>query len=333
AKIGAGTTGARTSALNTLLESLGYKTSGDASFGSATTAALKSFQASAGRRASGTADAQTWAALFMSLDSVAPKITGSAKVGQTLSVTTGDWGPGPVSLSYQWYRGDAAVNGATGDSYAVQPADAGASLRVAVTGLKTGYTLTVRTSAATDMVDNASFTATPAPKISGKAVVGARLTATAGTWSPAPVGLAYQWTRDGKAISGATASTYTVQAADVDATLKVSVTGTRPGYNTVTKTSEGTDPVAKGTLSAKTPTIGGTRKVGKTLTAVPGTWSPAGVTFTYQWYRGSAKIADATGRTYTLTKADKGKKISVHLRGTLDGYTTLEKASGLTAIH
>lgn len=332
AKIGAGTTGARTAALNALLKGLGYKTSGNESFGSATTSALKSFQATAGRRASGTADSQTWAALFMSLDSVAPKITGSAKVGQTLSVAAGDWGPGSVILSYQWYRGDNPVSGGTDDSYTVQPADAGASLRVTVTGLKTGYTITVRTSAATDMVDNASLTSTPTPKISGKPVVGEKLTATAGTWSPGPVGLAYQWIRDGKVIGGATASTYTAQAADVDAALTVSITGTRAGYNTVTKTSDATDAVAKGTLLAKNPTISGTRKVGKTLTAAPGTWSPSGVALTYQWYRGSAKIADATGRTHKLVKADKGKKISVRVRGTLAGYTTLQKSSEQTRI-
>jgi peptidoglycan hydrolase-like protein with peptidoglycan-binding domain len=332
AKIGAGTTGARTSALNALLESLGYKTSGNDSFGSATTSALKSFQATTGRRASGTADAQTWAALFMSLDSAAPKTTGSPKVGQTLGVTAGDWGPGSVALSYQWYRGDNPVGGATGDSYAVQPADAGASLRVAVTGLKTGYTVTVRTSAATELVENADFTATPAPKISGRPVVGAILTATAGTWSPSPAALTYQWTRDGKPISGATGSSYTVQAADIHAALRVAVTGSMAGYNTVTKASDATDPVAKGTLSAKNPSISGTRQIGKTLTAVPGMWSPSGVALTYQWYRDSAKITKATGKIYKLVKADKDQKISVRVRGTLGGYITLERSSAKTRI-
>lgn len=332
AKVGAGTTDARSAALNALLENLGYRTSGNDSFGSATTSALKSFQTTAGRRASGTADPQTWAALFMSLDSVAPKVTGSAKVGQTLSVAAGDWGPGAVALSYQWYRGDSPVSGATGDSYAVQPADAGASLRVAVTGLKTGYTVTVRTSAATGMVDNASFTATPTPRVSGTPAVGAKLTATAGTWSPGPVGLAYQWTRDGKAISGATAGNYTVQAADVDAALKVAVTATKAGYNTVTKTSDATEPVVRGTLSAKNPSTRGTPKVGNTLTAVPGTWSPSGVALTYQWYRDSAKISKASGMTYRVGKSDKGKKISVRVRGTLAGYTSLETGSTKTRI-
>lgn len=332
ARTGNGTTGPRAGAVNALLAGIGYPTTDGAEFGAATVAAVKSFQATAGRSPSGTVDTNTWAALFMSLDTVAPKLSGSAKVGQTLSVAAGDWGPGSVRLSYQWYRAGTAIDGATEATYAVQPADAGSALHVVVTGLKAGYTVTARSSAQTDMVDNATFTATPTPKVSGSAVVGATLTATAGTWAPGTVALAYQWTRDGKAISGATAKTYTVQAADVAARLKVSVTGSKLGYTSVTKTSDATDPVAKGTLSGRKPTISGTRSVGKTLTAVPGTWKPSGVTLTYQWYRGSARIEGAGGVRYKLAKADKGKLVSVRVRGTLEGYTTREYSSKQTRI-
>jgi hypothetical protein len=56
------------------------------------------------------------------------------------------------------------------------------------------------------------------------------------------------------------------------------------------------------------PTIGGTPKVGQTLTASPGTWSGTEpITFTYQWFRcfgGCAQIPGATGQTYTVTRAD-----------------------------
>ena len=104
-------------------------------------------------------------------------------------------------------------------------------------------------------------------------------------------------------------------------------TGTRPGFESMAKSSVFTDAVAAGTLTAKQPAITGTPKVGKTLTAVPGTWSRPGVSFSYRWYRGSAKIAGATKVTYKVVKADKGKKISVRVRGSLDGYASLEKAS------
>ena len=35
------------------------------------------------------------------------------------------------------------------------------------------------------------------------------------------------------------------------------------------------------------------------------------VAFSYQWLRGNAEIASATGETYTLVKADEGKTIKV----------------------
>jgi peptidoglycan hydrolase-like protein with peptidoglycan-binding domain len=329
ATLKSGTSGTRTSALNALLAGIGYPTSG-AAFGSATLTAVKSFQASAGRSASGTVDTNTWSALFMALDSDQPTISGSAKVGQTLKADGGDWGPGTVALAYQWYRGKNAIAGADATSYAVQAADAGSALSVTVTGIRTGYTVTARTSAATSTVDNATLTATAVPKIGGTAQVGKTLTVDAGTWKPAPVTLAYQWYRDRTAIAGATKATYTVQAADVGTKLKVSVTGTRSGYTPVTKDSDATAAVKKGAISAKTPTIGGKRDVGKTVTAVPGKWSPSGVAFTYQWYRDGKTIKGATKVTYKLTKSEKGKRMTVLVTGAKAGFEGVAKRSPVT---
>ncbi|WP_242682013.1 S-layer homology domain-containing protein [Herbiconiux sp. SYSU D00978] len=77
------------------------------------------------------------------------------------------------------------------------------------------------------------------PTITGSGAVGSTLTANAGTWSPAPVSLKYQWHRNGTAISGATASTYKVAAADAGSTLTVKVTGSKAGYLSATTTSAG----------------------------------------------------------------------------------------------
>lgn len=43
----------------------------------------------------------------------APRISGTATVGSTLSCTTGSWSGEPVSFAYQWKR-DAATNIGTG---------------------------------------------------------------------------------------------------------------------------------------------------------------------------------------------------------------------------
>jgi hypothetical protein len=66
---------------------------------------------------------------------------------------------------------------------------------------------------------------TLAPVASGTAAAGGTLSCSTGTWtgSPAPT-FAYSWLRDGVAIAGATASTYTVQPADQGNGLTCKVT-------------------------------------------------------------------------------------------------------------
>lgn len=326
ATLKSGASGDRVRALHALLGSLGYATTGGASFGSATQAAVKSFQSLAGRSSTGVVDANTWAALFMTLaPAPAPKITGTAEVGEKLTASAGRWGPGKVALAYQWHRGGTPVAGATDAAYTVELADAGAALTVTVTGRKAPYTTTIRTSAATAVVPLVAFAKTGTPTVAGTAKVGHELTATAGKWSPAPTRLSYQWYRGKTAIAGATAAGYAVQPADAGATLSVRVTGTSTGYVTATKASKATATVAKGDLTKAKAAITGKAKAGSTLTAVPGTWGPGGVAYGYQWYRGGTAIKGATGKTYKVVKKDRGAKVSVVVRGTKDGYTTVEK--------
>jgi uncharacterized protein YdbL (DUF1318 family) len=151
-----------------------------------------------------------------------------------------------------------------------------------------------------------------------------------GTWGPAPVTLTYQWYRSGVAITGATASTYKLTTTDQAKTLTVRVTGAKSGYLTAARTSAATSAVL-GAFTSPTPTISGTRKVAYTLTAVPGTWSPAPTTFTYQWYRSGVAISGATARTYKLTSLDKGKYVKVRVTGTRSGYLTKAVYSAQTA--
>jgi len=83
--------------------------------------------------------------------------------------------------------------------------------------------------------------------------------------------------------------------------------------------------------STPTPTISGTAKVGRTLTAKPGTWKPSGVKLSYQWYRSGSKISGATKSSYKLTSKDKSKKITVKVTGTKSGYLSVTKTSKSTA--
>jgi hypothetical protein len=61
------------------------------------------------------------------------------------------------------------------------------------------------------------------PAIAGTAKVGSTLVCSPGTWTSAPTAYIYQWSRDGTPISGATGSSYTVQAIDEGNTLSCAV--------------------------------------------------------------------------------------------------------------
>jgi hypothetical protein len=79
--------------------------------------------------------------------------------------------------------------------------------------------------------------AAPTPTVSGTLLVGKRMAASTGAWGPSPVTLAYQWKHAGVAIAGATKSTYTLTTADVGKTIKLTVTGKKEGYVSVSRTS------------------------------------------------------------------------------------------------
>jgi hypothetical protein len=78
------------------------------------------------------------------------------------------------------------------------------------------------------------------------------------------------------------------------------------------------------------PTITGTKTVGSTLTAkLPG-WKPgivASTTVSYRWLRGGKSISGATAATYTLTAADKGKRIQVRVKVSEVGMVKVVKTS------
>ena len=96
------------------------------------------------------------------------------------------------------------------------------------------------TTSGTDRLDSdlACTVLSPAPKpsVTGTKAVGKQLTAKTGTWA-AGAKLAYRWTRDGTAISGATRSSYTAVKKDAGHRVAVVVTGTRDGSSRAVRTS------------------------------------------------------------------------------------------------
>jgi hypothetical protein len=70
------------------------------------------------------------------------------------------------------------------------------------------------------------------------------------------------------------------------------------------------------------PTIEGRPVVGRRLTAKAGSWSPAGVSYAYQWFAGGRAINGATRAKLKLTSAERGKKITVQVTASASGATS-----------
>lgn len=81
-------------------------------------------------------------------NSVNVAISGTARVGQTLTVSAGTWAGGGLTFTHQWKRGGTAIVGATGSTYVPVVADIGALLTCTVTGTNNAGSL-AKTSAAT----------------------------------------------------------------------------------------------------------------------------------------------------------------------------------------
>lgn len=87
-------------------------------------------------------------------------------------------------------------------------------------------------------------TNTVAPVVSGTATVGQTTSSTTGTWSgEGTITYAYQWLKDGVAISGATSSTYTLTAGEEGGLVSCRVTATDDNGST-SATSNSVGPVA-----------------------------------------------------------------------------------------
>ena len=69
-------------------------------------------------------------------NTVAPAITGTAQVGQTLTATDGTWtGRETPALKRQWNAGGVPIAGATAATYVPLVADIGKTITVTVTGV------------------------------------------------------------------------------------------------------------------------------------------------------------------------------------------------------
>ena len=157
--------------------------------------------------------------------------------------------------------------------------------------------------------------------MSGTVRVGNTETCRPGTWQYTS-SFSYRWLRDGKAISGATRTTYGVPETAYQHTLSCEVTG----HNKVatSRATSASRSIAAGPALKPTtkPAISGSSTAEKRLTVSTGRWTPNATTTRYQWFRDGKTIKGASQNTYTSRTTDRKHKISCTVSASRTGWTT-----------
>lgn len=272
--------------------------------------------------------------------SAPPHVAVVVQQGSQLTGAVGSWsGSGTIRYAYQWHRCDAAgahcssIRGATKPTYTLVAKDVGKTLGFSVratdrTGASKAYASLVGPVAG----PSAKLVSTGQPTISGTPEEGQTLQVAAGSWSPVAVSVAFQWQRCNPRgrlcipITGATASTYAVTAADTGHALLAVVRATA-GASAQAALSAATPAIvsapAVGPSSSVLPTVAGTIQQGKQLAGSSGNWMGSGtISYGYQWYRCDAagarcsSVSGATKATYTLVARDVGQTLGFAVRAT-----------------
>ena len=272
-------------------------------------------------------------------NTAAPSVSGTAKVGQTLTTTDGTWTGTPTpTYTYKWKVADTSggsysdISGATSSTFTITSAQAGKYIKAEVTATNVAGTAAELSSATAQVVQDVANTALPTiTTVDDVLQVGSTMTSTDGSWDgfPAPT-YAYQWqvSDDGSTgwsnISGATSSSITLVSAQGGKYVRLEVTATN-SEGSVAAYSASSAFIAEDPVSVVAPTITGQAKIDQTLSANPGTWTGfPSPNFTYQWQRsddGSTNwqtISGATTSTYLLQASDKGKYVRVTVQGSND---------------
>ena len=188
-------------------------------------------------------------------------ISGTLQVGEVLTATVSD-GNGITGsvISYQWNRNGAAIAGATNSTWTAVQADVGFPLTVnAIYTDEDGFSENITSAQTANIADIPPTDSPGSVSITGTAQVGQQLTAVISDGNGVTASnVAYEWRRDGAPISGASAESYTLVAADEGSTITVNVVYTDDdGFGTdvtssptasVTAATQSTGNFPRGTL-------------------------------------------------------------------------------------
>jgi surface antigen len=243
-----------------------------------------------------------------------PSVSGTPAVGSVLRASPGSWSVTPTSVSYRWVVGGVETNALT-PTYTPTAADLGKPIAVKVRAKRTGYTDGVQYSAATAPVVKGKFTLAKPPTVTGTPYVDEVLTATTGTWTPAPTAPPrWRWYANGVLLTDHYNATRTLTPSLIGKTIKVIAVARGAGFETAWAPTITVGKVLVGNIEVSSPfTVTGTARHSHLLTVNPGTYTPTDATVTYQWLRDGVPIPGANQPTHRLSAADVGSRVTAQV--------------------
>ncbi len=224
----------------------------------------------------------------------AQPVGATVTAGQTATFSVAASGSAP--LSYQWEKNGGAISGATGASYttpATSTSDNGSAFQVVISN--TAGTIT---SSAAILTVNAATVAPTFTSQPASTTVTAGQTATFAVAASGTQPFTYQWQKNGAAISGATASSYTTPAtttADNGSKFTVVVSNSAGSSTSAAAVlTVNAAPVAP-SITAQPASVTVTAGQTATFTVAASGTAP----LSYQWSKNGAAIGGATSTSYT----------------------------------
>ena len=275
---------------------------------------------------------------------------GATATALSVEATVSDGG----TLTYQWYKGDEEISGATSNSYTPSTEAAGTfTYKVVVTNTNesvTGVKTATETKSAIITVIDPSKTNAEIPK-SSSGITGTKEYKQGDTASALTIEatvkdggmLTYQWYKNEVEITGETSASYTPDTKTAGTFIyKVRVTNTNNSVTGNRTAIEDFDIQVTITaiVNAATPLISkgladGAYKVGDTATAltVTATVTDGGV-LSYQWYKNDVPISEATSNSYTPETTADGvftyKVVVTNTNDSVNGEKTATAESSTT---